>query len=655
MGKHTNNLFNEISSGKRIIPMLSLFFTVTLSAQDLKNFDFNSLDGWTIEGGRASTENGKLHIYAGEKTKVSQKTKIRQGSYLVKAETQSSASEGTCLIYGKGEGYTSASTAIPQSDHSFKKVIVKGVKSNDGWLEVGFENDGTHDLVIDNIQIEQEQKPFVFGQGGDITELNYVLSYGGNFFDEEGNELYQSSDPLEVKARNVIRFLKEKGMDMVRIRLTNKPGKSQPDNTNTYFLPEGFQDEKDCLLLAELAHEAGLKIQFTFNYSDYWSNGERQNIPADWKSQIEWMNDNNAIVQKLSQLLGEYTKRVMQELAEKDIHPEYVSLGNEINGGLLFPYGYSYDVKASFATKDMPEGYANWGAIKSFINAGYEAVKSVSPESKVVIHLADQTGDFKKHGSTVDYYTYSWFFSTLEKNGGKYDVIGASYYPSWSQSTVDDMVGYCNNLIRKFHKDILVMESGYNWNKTRKDGYEGQLNQNAEEYKNKYPSTPIGQKGYLTELINGLKQIGEGTANQCVGLLYWDPVMIHVEDEWGNNKTGWAHFVNWDTPDANVVENTTLFDFEGKALPALDVFYQNQFCKEEKTTDKTICHETPNSQLNILSVEGGLLIQAEEDQNISIYNLNGEGTWLRLTNHEQRLVHLPSGIYVVNGEKVRVR
>ncbi|MBP5456119.1 MAG: glycosyl hydrolase 53 family protein [Paludibacteraceae bacterium] len=640
----------------RIFALLLLNLAVgATTAQELQNSDFNSLDGWNIEGGNASIENGKLHIYPGEETKIWQKTPIQQGNYVIKANVQSSSSEGICLVYGQGTGFTKASTAVPQTGNKEAKLLVKGIQCNDGFLEVGFLNDGAHDLIIDDIQVEQERKPFVFGQGGDITELNYVLSYGGNFFDETGEPLYQGNDPIETKAHNVIQFLKKKGWDMVRIRLTNKPGKSQPDNTNTYYLPEGFQDEKDCLLLAELAHEAGMKIQFTFNYSDYWSNGERQNIPADWESEIQWMNDNNAIVQKLTSLLGNYTKEIMQKLAEKGIYPEYVSLGNEINGGLLFPYGYSYNVTASNASKDMPEGNANWKAICGFINAGYDAVKSVSPQSKVVVHLADQTGDYRKHGNTVDYYTYSWFFSTLEKGGGKYDVIGASYYPSWCQSTVDDLVNYCDKLIQKFHKDILIMESGYNWNKTRKDGYEGQLNQNAEEYKTKYPSSPTGQKGYLTELINGLKNIGEGTNNQCVGVLYWDPVMIHVEDEKGNNKTGWAHFVKWNTADVNVVENTTLFDFEGKALPVLDVYYQNQTSYEETTTSiKPQATSSNDSHTTLIPVKGGLLIRTTKAETVGIYRLNGEGLFLHFSDKEERTIPLPSGIYIVNGEKVIV-
>ena len=159
----------------------------------------------------------------------------------------------------------------------------------------------------------------------------------------------------------------------------------------------------------------------------------------------------------------------------------------------------------------------------------------------------------------------------------------------------------------------------------------------------------------MTELINGLKNIGEGTNNQCVGVLYWDPVMIHVEDEKGNNKTGWAHFVKWNTADVNVVENTTLFDFEGKALPVLDVYYQNQTSYEETTSSiKPQATSSNDSHTTLIPVKGGLLIRTTKAETVGIYRLNGEGLFLHFSDKEERTIPLPSGIYIVNGEKVIV-
>ena len=91
-----------------------------------------------------------------------------------------------------------------------------------------------------------------------------------------------------------------------------------------------------------------------------------------------------------------------------------------------------------------------------------------------------------------------------------------------------------------------------------------------EAYKDKYPPTPEGQKGFLSDLYNGLKSVNDGA---CIGAIYWDPLMIHVEDHETENASlsGWAYRESDDKPDGNVVENTTLFDFDGKALPVLNV------------------------------------------------------------------------------------
>ena len=58
--------------------------------------------------------------------------------------------------------------------------------------------------------------------------------------------------------------------------------------------------------------------------------------------------------------------------------------------------------------------------------------------------------------------------------------------------------------------------------------------------------------------------------------------MIHVEDEHGNNVTGWAHTFDTNQPQANVVENTTLFDFDGKAVTALEAYEYNTYSKPQE-------------------------------------------------------------------------
>ncbi|MBB5783460.1 glycosyl hydrolase 53 family protein [Nonomuraea jabiensis] len=75
-----------------------------------------------------------------------------------------------------------------------------------------------------------------------------------------------------------------------------------------------------------------------------------------------------------------------------------------------------------------------------------------------------------------------------------------------------------------------------------------------------YGETPEGQRDFLYELFAGLKAVKDGAV---IGDLYWDPVMIPADG------------VGWQVGGDNVVSNTTLFDFEGKALPALQAYADN--------------------------------------------------------------------------------
>ncbi len=413
-----------------------------------------------------------------------------------------------------------------------------------------------------------------FLQGGDISALYYVISNGGVYKDADGTPLFDNTDDIEAKVQNTVNYLASRGMDFARIRLTNNPGEPgelMSDGASRYHLPAGFEDEDDCLKLAKYAHAAGMKIQFTFNLSDYWSNNHQQYIPVDWQEKIKGRSYDESIA-ILTKCVADHVTDIMTKLTDEGVYPEYISLGNEISGGILYPYGYSYDTSADDATDSRPEGKKNWNAIASFINAGYDAAKAVSPDTKVIIHLEDMTGTYAANPDDRKGGAF-WWFTDFKNAGGKWDVTGISYYPAWSAATIDNCVSFADALQTEYGKPVVVMESGYEWAPTRKDGYNGQLHEDNPVYKGVYDSTPEGQKGFLTELLTKFK-----ASDSIIGSLYWDPMYIHVEDENRKNMTGWAHYYDEkgsDTADVNVVENTTLFDFDGKALPAFEAYEEN--------------------------------------------------------------------------------
>lgn len=371
-------------------------------------------------------------------------------------------------------------------------------------------------------------------RGGDISMLNYVESLGAKFYDADGTE----RDPLDIMQQN--------GVNIVRLRLYNNPGKSVTYNGYTYRVPEGFLCEEDVLNLARQAKAHGMKILLTFHYSDFWTNGEMQFKPEGWET-----HDFN----QLGQAVYDYTHDFLLRMNAQGTTPDFVSLGNEIQGGFLFGHYNNPDAVSGYASNK------NMSRLADLLGQGSAAVRSVCPDAKVVIHLTLSTG--------VTESTYQWFFDAMCTNNLDYDIIGTSYYPFWTNERPSMLTSLANNMYSRYGKDLLIMEVGYSWTPylpsgRTKGNYEGQLHLNGTPYNE---ATKEGQKAFMHELQTVIKQNAH-----ILGYLYWDPVMVDqkvggtwIETAWAQRKSDG----NW-YQDGNVVSNTTWFDYEGKALPVFE-------------------------------------------------------------------------------------
>lgn len=454
-------------------------------------------------------------------------TGLENGYYTLTAWAQNGGGQHASYIFARDHGTSEARAAVPIGS-TWTKVYLRGIQVTNGTATIGLFSDAQAGnwTKLDFVELVKDDQPYKFLKGGDVSELTYVESQGGKFYDSKGNE------------KDLFQLLKENGHDIVRLRVYNEPGKGHGDGS--YYRPAGIMDKADILKLAKRAKAAGLQIQLSFHYSDYWTNGATHNIPNAWQTAIKDLADDAAKVTKLEELLRAYTLDVMEAMVDQGTTPEFVSLGNEMQSGILFPYG-----RASGGS---------WANLARFLKAGAEEVKKASPTSKVILHL-DDAGNTSK---------YENFFDEIEAREVPYDIIGPSYYPFWTDDTIEQIVAFCNYFSKKYDKDIMIMETGYNWNPTLPNGTIGQLNDNGP-----YPadtSSPQGQKEFMINLFNGLKSVDNG---RVIGDLYWDPIMIAVPG------VGWAIKEIDDQPDLNVVSNTTLFDFDGKALPAHDAYKLN--------------------------------------------------------------------------------
>lgn len=368
-----------------------------------------------------------------------------------------------------------------------------------------------------------------FYAGGDVSVLGWLERSGARYHDRRGRR----GDALAI--------LRDAGFDIVRLRLYEQPGPGR--GHDGWHWPADCMNLPDLLALARRSAALGMRIQLTFHYSDFWTNGKVQTVPAAWQAQLDALPSEDARFEHLRELVYARTREVMLALQAQGTTPQFVSIGNEIEGGMLFPYG----------ALNVPNGEDNWPRLGKLLQAGHDAVKSVAPGSRTILHLDD--------GGNIDKYT--WYFDHLRKLGVEWDVIGASYYPFWTRKSVPQLADFIRAVTARYDKDLFVMEAGFNWNPDLPDGRRGQLADNGP-----YPaamSSPEGQQRFMRELLSTLRR-----TPRTLGVLYWDPIMIETPG------VGWALRDADGKPGPNVVSNTTLFDFKGRALPVLDSWRSKQ-------------------------------------------------------------------------------
>lgn len=240
--------------------------------------------------------------------------------------------------------------------------------------------------------------------GADISFLPELEDRGRRFSDN-GVE----KDPLLI--------MKDHGFNYVRLRIFNDPARD-----SGYSPQKGFCDLDHTKKMAKRVKDAGMKFLLDFHYSDYWADPGKQYKPAAWR---------NLSFEELKKALYDYTRKVIQELKDQGTTPDMVQVGNEINHGIVWPEG----------------NVSNVDSMSQLLAAGIAAVKSVDPSIVIMLHVA--LGG--QNDETV------FFYDQMIARGVHFDVIGLSYYPKW-HGTLDDLRDNMHDLVRRYNKDIIVVE-----------------------------------------------------------------------------------------------------------------------------------------------------------------------------------------------------
>jgi arabinogalactan endo-1,4-beta-galactosidase len=220
--------------------------------------------------------------------------------------------------------------------------------------------------------------------GADISNVQQQEDNGVVFTDTDGT------------AQDVVQILKNHGFNWARLRTFVDP--SAADGYATMMnVAQPYCDLANTITMAKRIKAAGLSWELDFHYSDNWADASMQVIP------LAWQGDSQA---EMVAALGNYTRDAIRQLVDAGVRPDMVQIGNEITPGLLLTPG----VVTGSAT--------NWDNLALFLNAGIDAVHTVDPTIKIMLHL-DRGGD--NAGTTA------WVDAALA-HGVRFDVLGQACY-----------------------------------------------------------------------------------------------------------------------------------------------------------------------------------------------------------------------------------
>ncbi len=328
-----------------------------------------------------------------------------------------------------------------------------------------------------------------FIHGADISWYTEMAAAGRKYYNKTGH-------PTECPT-----LMKELGMEAVRLRVW-----VNPENKNCHFC-----DKTDVLAKAVAAKAQGLDIMVDFHFSDWWADPGRQDKPAAW---------NDLEFSDLKQAVANHTTDVLTALKAAKVTPKWIQVGNETRNGMLHPSGQLWTNEG-----DISGGWENYAALS---NMSYNAAKAVFADALILVHLNHAAED------------NDWWFKKFKAAGGKFDMIGLSYYPQMddeSQTWQTLNIQAANNvqtLGKTYGVKVMITEVG--------------VSQNNEN---------LGSK-IVSDFMSRIKQIKE-----CAGAFYWEP------EVYGNWKPDSYDAFGWNAYTYGAFTN------KGRPSSVMDAFINN--------------------------------------------------------------------------------
>lgn len=316
----------------------------------------------------------------------------------------------------------------------------------------------------------------------DLSTLPEINEAGTKFYRIDGTEA------------SILSILKESGVNTIRLRLWVDPVSSHSSLTEVINFNNQLRQEK-------------FKIWLTVHFSDTWADPGHQAKPRAWE---------NLPFKDLLDTVYQYTSNLASIL-----RPEIIQVGNEINNGFLYPDG-SRDNRQQF---------------HQLLIQAIQAIRDVSPESKVMLHIAG-------HNKAT------YFFDEVDSLD--YDLIGISYYPIWHGKNLDSLKNKLVSLADQFKREIMIAETAYPFTL----GYNDWTNNIVGLPEQLIPGIPASVQGQK-EFLKAIKKICDDNT-RIRGFSYWGTELVAWKGQQALDGSPW--------------ENQALFDFNNRALESLAVF-----------------------------------------------------------------------------------
>lgn len=389
-------------------------------------------------------------------------------------------------------------------------------------------------------------------------------------------------DPFRIFADN--------GANLVRARLWHTP--SWYDELNMGQRYGDFADVKNTIARAKAE---GMDVLLDFHLSDNWADPGNQLAPEAWWPVLDSLSI-------LQDSLYQYIHSTLASLAEENLLPEIIQIGNETNKGILL------------SEEENQSWILDWPRNAALFNTAIDAIRDIEmqyeKEIRIALHIADP--------SDVD-----WLAEQLWENGVRdFDIIGISYYYQYHDNLiayVGGTIGMLKNLYPE--KEVMILETAYPWTTQNADSAPNLLNGNYPGY----TVSPAGQKDFLIALAHEVIDKGG------LGIVYWEPAWVST-----GCHTQWAIGSHWD--------NATFFDashelIEDGGIGWMTYPYEGVAVEPGPSADNILDIRQDGNEVWIYN---GRFAENRNNLSVQVYSIDGQRVF-----HEDIMVHWNDNRYLL--------